>query len=183
MNWKQFLKPDWRKILVFIFLFIVYPLLFSENYFQFVWENDVIRIIGIEYGDNYGYSVFVWEIISWFLISFILSCGIVWIYDNIRRDWKNFLKLDGRKTVLTAIIFIVLPIFVLISYPECSSSIPCPEGRYNIPLIILFIRNDFKYLAINDLFFYLYPIFGLIISYIFSCFIIWTFDKFRKKQK
>jgi preprotein translocase subunit SecE len=92
MNWKEFLKPDWRKIVLTIILFTIVtglkwylfdtclgcyntyfgvPLAFYE---KIVWprENEMT---------NFLIFNLIVDIIFWYL----LSCLIVWIYDKFRK--------------------------------------------------------------------------------------------------
>jgi len=94
MNWKGFLKPEWRNIVIFVFLIIVtssIPNLFVEG-----------ADIGINYGfpfNFYGYGggpellpgqsiptylryeALIEDVVIWYL----LSCLIVWVYDKVKK--------------------------------------------------------------------------------------------------
>jgi predicted membrane protein len=92
---KQFLKPDWRKIVLFVVLIIILPI-FPQNLCQ-----DTVCLIPIPFsiilaafintsiknGINYftdPFGNFIIIIIV-FIIEFLLSCLIVWIYDKFRK--------------------------------------------------------------------------------------------------
>jgi len=96
MNWKEFLKPDWRKIVVFVILFILSS--FISAYFNTIYSAIGFcssikagfplafntEISGIECGgdsSNFDIFSFILDIIFWYL----LSCLIVWIYDKFRK--------------------------------------------------------------------------------------------------
>jgi hypothetical protein len=90
---KQFLKPDWRKIVVFVVLFVMLFLSFDGKYpidYMYVAmggckeENGKMQCIGLGYGYNWAY--FILDIFIWTIISYILSCLIVWIYDKFRKN-------------------------------------------------------------------------------------------------
>jgi len=100
MTLKQFLKPDWRKILIFvIFLIILYILspftyqpsiLFWFNSF-FQLEGEIIYkfqkcvpadIFPICSGFDYsGVSIMIISFLFWYL----LFCLMVWIYDKVKK--------------------------------------------------------------------------------------------------
>lgn len=99
MDWKHFLKPGWRKIVIFtIFLFYILNRILSVNYcptnaipwcdisYTMPWENpcsghcakpDLLTSIIIEI----YYPLFT-------IVSYIISCLIVWIYDKFRKKQK-----------------------------------------------------------------------------------------------
>ncbi len=98
MTLKQFLKPDWRKIVVFVVLFI--PTAVIPNFGFGIWWGGAD--IGISYGfpfNFYGYGggpellpgefipvYFHYEaIVENIIIWYLLSCLIVWIYDKVRK--------------------------------------------------------------------------------------------------
>ncbi len=114
MNWKQFLKPDWRKIVLTI-------ILFGWFFFGFLTggsegEMGIFTIIGIIglfvslpslyilshipiidiFGEKEGQIIFF--IIYFILIgvySYLLSCLIFWIYDFSKRKSEKKLKKKG----------------------------------------------------------------------------------------
>jgi hypothetical protein len=96
---KQFLKPDWRKIVVFVILFLVLPL---------PWKTNICHIFSIILPS--GYSCIEWSIqpfvgfasiliiifglftfddlmllIILLLISYLLSCLIILIYNKVKK--------------------------------------------------------------------------------------------------
>lgn len=185
MTLKQFLNPDWRKIIVFIFLFVVLPFLISENYEKFIWSIfyfDFLGTFGPSFFFTFSYFIYLIKIIEWFATSYLISCIIILVYNRIKNDWGSFVKFDYRKILLTLIIFSLLPI--ILNHPPCNcagtnfSTCICFEKR---PLMILLIEYEYTHLATDDFFFYLYSILGLIISYIISYFILSAYDKVKKK--
>jgi len=94
MNFKQFLKPNWRKIVVFIVLLIVsyFRVIFTgiasisrgAPFPYYIRECSDIMIGGYlppcSSYINWNYLTF--DIISWYL----LSCLIIWIYDKIKKE-------------------------------------------------------------------------------------------------
>ena len=112
MNWKEFLKPDKRKISViivlsiFVFLFFFYfyaesrgltfdnriivALLFSGQLFlvpiTFVTSNILFPILESSYGHGTAFSIA--NIVQRVLIPiyvYLLSCLIIWIYDKLKK--------------------------------------------------------------------------------------------------
>jgi len=98
MNWKGILKPDWRKIVIFVILFIllffisIFPSSITlptpvgvKGGFATVWKSLYSEIF-------FGYGTIIYRInymkfpiIINFFVSYLLSCLIVWIYDKIRK--------------------------------------------------------------------------------------------------
>jgi hypothetical protein len=104
MNVKQFLKPDWKRLLVFIFLPIVISFITEIFLFNFQLSQEAIKIISIIVHPFLNVTVLflpsvfftveqvnaktiIVAIASIFdsLYLYILSCFIVWIYNNIRK--------------------------------------------------------------------------------------------------
>lgn len=94
MNFKQFLKPDWRKIVIFFILMILS--IFSFFHMTLVslpfavvpslWDvlaSVLAPSLVVIYGFYFPYSVLIIliTIIYWYL----LSCFIVWIYNRIKK--------------------------------------------------------------------------------------------------
>ena len=90
MTLKQFLKPDWRKIVIFVVVSIVFSLykniITVYNYergfplpFQFC-VYDMFPSLAPPWCGVVGHYLIV-DIIIWY----ILSCLIVWIYDKRKK--------------------------------------------------------------------------------------------------
>jgi len=91
VNWKQFLKPDWRKIvLTIISLYFVFLIILSltsrwETYCteegfrlhpeQCGWHES---ILGIELDLSTAFLISI-------ILSYLFSCLIVWIYDKVKK--------------------------------------------------------------------------------------------------
>jgi len=101
MNLKQFLKSDWRKIVVFAILiileFICLPMpniIFTDppttDYSQ--WQCiSLLSIFPLLFSPYEGFDTTLMRIIIIFvsfLITYLLSCLIVWIYDKFRKKKK-----------------------------------------------------------------------------------------------
>jgi hypothetical protein len=103
MNLKQFLKPDWRKIVLFAIIFgllFLFPII--PNYEVFPHPVDVKNFDAGYYVWHSLYSSFpayenlmaktgyiIFAIIIPLIFSYILSCLIFWIYDKFRKPRKK----------------------------------------------------------------------------------------------
>jgi hypothetical protein len=92
MNWKHFLKPDWRKIVITVILFAFLFYSFDGKYpinYQYIAMGGCKETNGmgqcIELGYGYNWAYFILDIFIWAIISYIISCFIVWIYDKFRK--------------------------------------------------------------------------------------------------
>jgi hypothetical protein len=106
MNWKEFLIPEWRKIVLTIIFILVFPLQYwngilcemctpeiepcscsSFNFgpaiigWYFAWKGNI--------GGSYAMDVLQGIVIQLLLIglpiSYLLSCLIVWVYDKVKK--------------------------------------------------------------------------------------------------
>ncbi len=93
---KQFLKPDWRKVVIFVILSIFFNPFVSEDCFVVKCVANQPCHSGCRYSNIifYQISFFVdWNSVAFFdnlflfspLINYLLSCLIVWIYDKLRK--------------------------------------------------------------------------------------------------
>jgi hypothetical protein len=102
MKWEKFFKPDWRKILIFVILFLLITflpillgfcatiptvvgdkqcLLVIQPFFVFL-PSETISYKPIVTGLYFVPSLYwILDIIFWYL----LSCLIVWIYDKVKK--------------------------------------------------------------------------------------------------
>jgi len=96
MNWKslkEFLRPDWRKIVIVLIIF-AYLYFFSRflsaiyiacpkqpDFFDFHCGSffEIVEII--LFWPLYFFHNFVFGILYWYLIS----CLIIWIYDKVKK--------------------------------------------------------------------------------------------------
>jgi len=100
---KQFLKPDWRKIVIFVIL--LSSILLTIYFLGFYDRNAILKKISdnafgkiecpacplIGTCENYKCKYYLPDIstsiaylIGFGIISYLLSCLIVWIYDKFR---------------------------------------------------------------------------------------------------
>jgi hypothetical protein len=101
MTFKQFLKPDWRKIVIFVILSIAlflvpWNIAFSVTEFRFIYSESGMQgiplpaYICIEALTAFGtppppcgvfYPFLIIDLIIWYLLSGL----IVWVYDKVRK--------------------------------------------------------------------------------------------------
>jgi len=93
MNPKQFLKPDWRKIVMFIILSIIFLVIYKYKLSLMVGELPLLFpakglplpiYIGcpekMECPEKLLKVLLMIDLIFWYFIS----CFIIWIYDKVR---------------------------------------------------------------------------------------------------
>ena len=95
---KQFLKPDWRKIVILVVLFIIsVPTPSMFNLFSNFETRYAVYAFGVPFGFFYISPVvelapeIYFDFIGLFgniIIWYVLSCLIVWIYDKFREKKK-----------------------------------------------------------------------------------------------
>ncbi|OGI11931.1 hypothetical protein A3K64_00460 [Candidatus Micrarchaeota archaeon RBG_16_36_9] len=93
MKIKQFLKPDWRKIVLFVLMLLFVPIPIS---FQLLLPTP----LGINiFAKNHSWIMFIYSLgftsrisaydelilISLPIIYYLFSCFIVWIYDKVKK--------------------------------------------------------------------------------------------------
>ena len=98
MNFKQFFKPDWRKILIFIILLIIFFGIYKYKFPLLAGElPESVPAKGLPLpiylrvpiylnlkSLNHLLKVFLMiDLIFWYLIS----CFIVWIYDKVKKKY------------------------------------------------------------------------------------------------
>jgi len=152
MNWKEFLKPDWKKIVLTIIIgFITFLIFITSGSFYSPSPPptimDVVLLI-LAYPPLILFSIipegvsiplFILNNILWisFIIElpywYLISCFIVWFYNEKKKvSWKGFVK--KHKLVSISIILIFSYIFytsIYISFfytPECISLEGCKKG-------------------------------------------------------
>ena len=112
MNWKKFLKPDWRKIVVFVIIFTLICLGFLNSYFcphimggpLIIEKNSRILYDSFCSSTNFlgAFVTYLYNLNSFsniinlsisiivsLIILYIISCLIVWIYDKFRKVKKK----------------------------------------------------------------------------------------------
>jgi hypothetical protein len=101
MNIKQFLKPDWRKIVIFVIIFSLLPVFpyyniqlqcFAGPCPPIVEYKSLIELqsLGTNYFNDLGrvflnvpYHLII--LILGLLISYLISCLIIWIYYKAKK--------------------------------------------------------------------------------------------------
>jgi hypothetical protein len=109
MDWKQFLKPDWRKVILFLVIKFVFPLMFlyicvfvrlllnmiisvtgdSESFCffinQIIFEPFSYLLLNL---DLYYLQIFL-DILWWIPSCYLPACFIVWIYDKYKKKTNH----------------------------------------------------------------------------------------------
>jgi len=112
MTLKQFLKPDWRKILIFDILFILAGFTVPFIYFYSGSLAYTFLIFGFPFligGEIYSKVILL--LIYWY----ILSCFIAWIIDRNKKP-KETHGMKKIYKVLLIIVLFVLSFFSFISF-------------------------------------------------------------------
>ena len=92
MNFKQFLKPDWRKILIFVIFFALSYLRKSAGTipalgYLFLYHGFPFYYFSIWLNFNVVWKIkILWvglliDVVFWYLFS----CFIIWIYDKVKK--------------------------------------------------------------------------------------------------
>jgi hypothetical protein len=194
MNWKQFLKPDRKKAIVFVILISLSSLISGEliaksisqckvtTYygFPFSWvQQDCVTGTGVLCSGNkascsasYKADQLTLGLIFWYLVS----CLLVYLRKLLMPDWRRvvtFSAIFGLPLIIT--IFFVSQKWFSINigilpkgFPLEFFSTVCREGA---------LVND----CYLDFFNYSFLVSNIIFLYVISCLLIWIYDKLRKK--
>jgi len=108
MTLKQFLKPDWRKIVITLFFILIFPLQYWNGIlcemcvppqpcscspfnfgpaiigWYFTWEDN----IGGSFAMDVLQGILIQLLLIGLPISYLLSCLIIWIYDKYKGKKK-----------------------------------------------------------------------------------------------
>jgi hypothetical protein len=103
MNWKQFLKPNWRKIVIFLLPIILTIITLFIEVKGSGWDILVyfpILICGIIPGcitsggelPLVNNALYLLSFVITYIIWYPISCLIIWIYNKVKKKWngKNF---------------------------------------------------------------------------------------------
>ena len=95
MNFKQFLKPDWRKIVISVVLFIILSYLINNPFYT---EDKGFPLVFLDFAvygpallpsgtivDYRGPVFSLMNLIIDLIFWYILSCFIIWIYDKFKK--------------------------------------------------------------------------------------------------
>ena len=92
MNWKEFLKPDWRKAILFlVIIFILSPVVYALCSIAFLKDNIICNFETAIFSPR-GFIfhlnpivISILGIVYWALSRYLLSCVIVWLYDRFKK--------------------------------------------------------------------------------------------------
>jgi len=84
MNWKEFLKPNWKKIVITVIFIGLIVLLFPQYFLTRIDINTIVNCI--DRCPNYP-IVNIPNILTipFLLFSYLISCLIVWIYGKRKK--------------------------------------------------------------------------------------------------
>jgi hypothetical protein len=113
MNWKEFLKPDWRRILLFLILFVFLASAGLEIFLFYpidVWVLRIFEVISFPF--NLITFLPFWLLWILFAVYWYLICSlVVFGYDNL----KKLIKLSPQQQKLFRIMKYGIPtIFIII---------------------------------------------------------------------
>ena len=97
----------------------------------------------------------------------------------MKMNWREFLKPDWRKIVLAVIIFLVLP--ALMYLPVLCIFGECPPHLIFLPFAGLMLVWGRPSLLIRENIIICIAL--VIISYLLSCILIFTYDRYRGKNE
>ncbi len=150
MNWKEFLKPNLKKVIIFVII-LVYSIRIDPivsggelrgSSIGYVGEYlQIITFLPIFIGFLLNLHILVfWPIIVayWYILSSLISYFIIWTYSRLRQitslpnfsikhhsdfklNWKEFLKHTKGK-IITFVIVLILTVF----YAHYSVDVTCP---------------------------------------------------------
>jgi len=83
MNWKEFLKPEWRKVILTAILFLLILWLGYPHFYPLdFYEMACVKIEGGGCFPSFENPIsFIIDVIIWYL----LSCPMAWIYDKVKK--------------------------------------------------------------------------------------------------
>jgi len=81
MKWKDFLEPYWIKIVITVLLMIL-PTIFIKAYTT-VLHSCPVGVIDCP--PLFNWELFLQMIVIALILTYLLSCLIVWIYDKVKK--------------------------------------------------------------------------------------------------
>jgi hypothetical protein len=84
MNWKEFLKPDWKKIILFILISVFY--FFIIVAWQFTGINDMLPLSIIERSSPPISTLNIINLLINLLTYYLISCLIIFGYNKVRKN-------------------------------------------------------------------------------------------------
>lgn len=89
MNWKEFLRLDWRKIVIFVIFVILSVIVpFRSILGSWVDTGPIFNYESIVCGEepfSCSPQIFLPYMIFNLVFYYLLSCLIVWIYDKVKK--------------------------------------------------------------------------------------------------
>jgi len=168
MRLKEFLKPDYKKILLTITLLIIF-ILFYNPWFKYLFD---------EIGDIL-FLIFV------FIIIYLLISLIILIYNRFEKEGNikkiGFFKPTFWKIILTLIIFILIINSIIFLDPRSYSieyEVACDDcPHYTVSMF------SFKNFYTACLVTFIISFIEIILGYIVSCIIFWIIRKIKSEKR
>jgi len=101
--------------------------------------------------------------------------------------WKEFFKPNLKKIIVLVILFCMFSIFLFVPAGKIVRLVGGPSGTFYCPFILGMEHSKFCFLVEFGTYapitiISLQVIFNFIFSYLVSCLIIYSYDKFRNKK-
>lgn len=163
MKWKHFLKPNWRKILITILVYLFVEILLLPIIFNIIY-------------------LFLFYFIFYIFISYLIACLLENKIKSLAIKEASFLKPDQRKITLFIILFLIFPwpsIFIVDPGGLRLEIIPLTAPLLFIASILAIILNSKFYHPFNLLL--LFNLSSPFIIYLLSCIILFIWNKIKMK--
>lgn len=202
MNWEEFLKPTLAKTI----LFLLVPVFYTQTAVVMCFTGPcpqphsflpLIVAVFIYIKNPYlllnsfivNTQIVLFRMVVGAVVSYLVSCSIVFLYKKTRINWKEFFRPTRGKFLLFVFAFL-LPFFVSLVLTKCMpSGLSIALGQI-FPLLLLMslltpkIADIFLYTIINctENVFHLSSVFILLAIgwYVFSCVLVYLYEKYRK---
>ncbi len=180
MGWKEFFKPNLRRIVLFIIFLILTSILVTAmigrdyNIIFLICFLAFPSVLLNSYSNpNLGLLSFIINVIY----LYFLSCLISFIYENNdKQKIPDLLKPNKKKFIL----FIgIIAIILFLNFFVLTAGFIVSEASAVVQLLViyfLFLINWPIHIPVAGL------ILDLVWLYFLSCLIVWTYDKVRKKR-
>ena len=199
MDWKEFLKLDKTRILLFLFLFLSLPLIFEYGCDFIDGQCCIMNLwTGLGFlsrsilicceGILHFISRHIYGILLNLIIAYILSVSI-FHFVKTKQNIVNFIKPTKKKLIITFLIFLIAPIWGLGLAPYSSIHIcpthltfSSPEFPYGIGIIVvgeaIFSPITHNYGELENL---ILPL-QIFILYLLSCAATHYYEKSKKNK-
>lgn len=192
---KQFLRPNWRKIIVGIILTLISIFFVQRNISPLFITDVFIMEYGfplawlIKSGGFVGYSFHInylkltVDLIFWYFPS----CLVVFLWDKVKDKIKPLFKAEKKRVIITGMLFVGAVLFLDMQILGGTSPL---YQIYEVFLFPVAVIVSFLFERIESIFMSIpkqiqLPIaLVMVLSYFYliSCLIIFAYDKFKSKK-